>query len=285
MDRLKIGITNTSYGVYGFEGAIEKISSDGYDCVDYQGFVNIESDFFKLPEEEFKAELMRQKALILSHGLEVSQAHAPWRTPRDGDPEERKRWLLAMKKAIRGADLLGCHRFVVHPLLPYMDTAEHPDEVWALNEEFLGELTDYAKEYGVTVCFENMPFPLFPISTVDHCLDMINRLKRDNLRICLDTGHAAIFEGAAIADAVRRIGPMLEAVHIHDNMGKEDEHLIPGDGIIDWDDFAKALKEIGFDKVISIETSPKHTQHPRERWAEREANLVSIAKSIAKKAF
>ena len=116
-------------------------------------------------------------------------------------------------------------------------------------------------------------------------LDMLDRLKRDNLRICLDTGHAAIFEGAAVADAVRRIGPMLEAVHIHDNMGKEDEHLIPGDGIIDWDDFAKALKEIGFDKVISIESSPKHGQYPRERWAEREANLVSIAKSIAKKAF
>ena len=63
-NRLKIGITNTSYGVYGFEGAIEKIASQGYDCIDYQGFVDVESSFFKLPEDEFMAELLRQKALM-----------------------------------------------------------------------------------------------------------------------------------------------------------------------------------------------------------------------------
>ena len=285
MDRLKIGITNTSYGVYGFEGAIEKIAKDGYDCVDYQGFVDIESDFFKLDEAEFMTELSRQKALISSHGLEATQAHAPWRTPKDGDPEERRRWLLAMKKAIRGTKALGCQRFVVHPLFPYMDTAEHPDEVWAMNEEFIATLADYAKDYGVTVCFENMPFPAFPITTVDHCMEMLDRLGRDNLKICLDTGHAAIFYGSDVAAAVRRIGDRLEAVHIHDNMGKEDEHLIPGNGVIDWDGLCAALKEIGFNKVFSLETSPKHMQNPRDEWEAREKALVEIAKDLAKKAY
>ena len=285
MDRLRIGITNTSYGVYGFEEAISRIASQGYDCIDYQGFVDIESDFFKLPEEEFMAEISRQMSQIHAHGMEISQAHAPWRTPRDGDPEERKRWLEAMKKAIRGTKAMGCHRFVVHPLFPYMDTAEHPEEVWAMTEEFIGTLADYAKEYGVTVCLENMPFPVFPIATVEHCMDMLDRLGRDNLKICIDTGHASIFKGSDVASAVRLVADRLEAVHIHDNMGKEDEHLIPGDGIINWDDFAAALKEIGFDKVISLETSPKHTKHPRCEWEAREMNLVNIAKDIATKAF
>ena len=284
-NRLKIGITNTSYGVYGFEGAIEKIASQGYDCIDYQGFVDVESSFFKLPEDEFMAELLRQKALFTLHGLTVSQAHAPWRTPKDGDPEERKRWILAMKKSIRGAHALGCHRFVVHPLMPYMDTAQNPEEVWAMNEEFLVDLADYAGEYGVTVCFENMPFPDFPIATVEHDLKMLDKLQRDNLKICLDTGHAAIFEGADLTRVIRAIGDRLEAVHIHDNMGKEDEHLIPGDGIIDWDSFAKALKEIGFNKVISLETSPKHTKYPKEEWDERELALRDIAVDIATKAL
>lgn len=285
MDRLRIGITNTSYGVYGFDGAIERISAQGYDCIDYQGFVDIESDFFKLPEDEFLAEAMRQMSQIHAHGMEISQAHAPWRTPKDGDPEERKRWIEAMKKAIRGAKAMECHRFVVHPLFPYMDTAEHPEEVWAMNEEFLGALADYAKDYGVTVCLENMPFPTFPIATVEHCIEMLDRLNRDNLKICIDTGHAAIFKGSDVASAVRLVGDRLEAVHIHDNMGDKDEHLIPGDGIINWDDFAAALKEIGFNKVISLETSPKHTQHPKEEWEAREINLVNIARNLATKAF
>ena len=97
MQRLEIGITNTSYGVYSFEDAIARIAAQGYDCIDYQGFVDIESAFFNLPEDDFLAELKAQKALISSHGMRVSQVHAPWRTPKDRDPEERKRWILAME--------------------------------------------------------------------------------------------------------------------------------------------------------------------------------------------
>ncbi len=283
-DRLKIGITNTSYGVYSFEDAIKRIAENGYDHIDYQGFVDIESDFFNLDKEAFSAELLRQKAIISSHGLTVSQAHAPWRTPRDNDPKERKRWLAAMKKSIYGASVLECPRFIVHPLMPYMDTDQGKDEVWAMNEVFIAELADYAKEYGVTVCVENLPFPVYPLATVEAVCELVDKLDRDNLKVCLDTGHAAIFTGSDVASAVRYIGKRLEAMHVHDNMGKEDEHLIPGDGIIDWDGYTKALKEIGFDKVFSLETSPKHKLHPEREWQEREIALAKLAMDLAKKA-
>ena len=283
--RLKTGITNTSYGVYGFEDAICRISQHGYDCIDYQGFVDIESDFFNLPTEEFEKELIRQKELIHKHGLSVSQAHAPWRWPKDNDPEERIRWLAAMKKAISGAHKLECPRFVVHPLMPYMDTAEGKDEVWAMNEVFIAELADYASRYGITVCVENLPFPLYPLTTVEQVCELVDKLNRENLKVCLDTGHAAIFFGKNVGDAVRYIGNRLEAIHVHDNMGKEDEHLIPGDGIIDWDGFCTALKEIGFGGVISLETSAKHAKHPKEEWDIREKNLLKLAKELAEKAI
>ncbi len=282
--RLKTGITNTSYGVYGFEGAIAKISSHGYDCIDYQGFVNIETDFFNLPLDEFKEVLLKEKALFTSHSLSVSQAHAPWRHPvQDATPEGRAMWCEAMKKAIYGTHVLGCHRFVVHPLMPYFDTDKNPDEVWELNLWFIGELADYAKEYDVTVCVENLPFPKYPLTTVEQVCKLVDALQRENLKVCLDTGHAAIFFGKDVSDAVRFIGNRLEAVHIHDNMGKEDEHLIPGDGIIDWNGFAEALREIGFDKVISLETSAKHSLYPEDVWNNRELMLANIAKDIAKK--
>jgi sugar phosphate isomerase/epimerase len=129
-----------------------------------------------------------------------------------------------------------------------------------------------------------MPFTEFPISTVEDDLEMLGRIGRDNLRICLDTGHAAIFKGKDVASAVRMIGDKLKAVHIHDNMGKEDEHLIPGDGIIDWNAFADALREIGYTGVISLETSPKHKNHPKEKWEERELALKKIVDGIAEKA-
>lgn len=281
---LKIGITNSSYGVYGFEDGIRKISSHGYDCIDYQGFINIETEFFGLPLGEFEKTLLEHRALIESVGLSVSQTHAPWRYPsQDATPEGRAMWLEAMKKAIYGTHVLGCPRFVVHPLMPYFDRGDHPEEVWALNEEFFATLADYAKEYGVTVCVENLPFPEYPLTTVEQVCEIVDKLKRDNLKVCLDTGHAAIFFGSRVGDAVRDIGNRLEAVHIHDNMGREDEHLIPGDGIVDWEDFAVALREIGYDKVVSLETSAKHKLHPEYEWEERETALAEIAKRIAMK--
>ena len=283
--RLKTGITNTSYGVYGFEDAIAKISSHGYDCIDFQGFVDIESDFFNLPIDRFEERLIEYKAIFNSHGLSVSQAHAPWRHPvQDATPEGRAMWCEAMKKAIYGTHVLGCERFVVHPLMPYLDTDKCPDEVWELNREFIATLADYAKEYSVKVCVENLPFPSYPLTTVEQVCELVDGLSRDNLKVCLDVGHAAIFFGKDVGDAVRYIGDRLEAVHIHDNMGKEDEHLIPGDGIVDWDGFADALREIGFDKVISLETSPKHTKYPECEWEERGIALSNIAKDIAMKA-
>ena len=284
--KLKTGITNTSYGVYGFEGAIAKIAKDGYDCIDYQGFVNVETDFFNLPIDEFEKELLRHKELINSHGMVVSQAHAPWRHPvQDATPEGRAFWCEAMKKSIFGTHVLGCHRFVVHPLMPYYDTDKCPEEVWMLNEAFFAELADYAKQYDVNVCVENLPFPKYPLTTVEQVCEIVDKLKRDNLKVCLDTGHAAIFFGSDVGSAVRYIGKRLEAVHIHDNMGKQDEHLIPGDGIIDWDGFTAALKEIGYTGVISLETSPKHTQHPESEWEERELALSNLARDFANRSI
>ena len=282
--KLKTGITNTSYGVYDFEAAIEKISSHGYDCIDYQGFVNVETDFFNLPVLEFEKELKRQRELIERHGLTVSQAHAPWRHPvQDATPEGRAFWTEAMKKAIYGTHVLGSTRFVVHPLMPYFDTGEGKDEVWSLNETFAAELADYAKQYGVTVCVENLPFPAYPLTTVEQVCELVDKLNRENLKVCLDMGHAAIFYGADVGAAVRYIGKRLEAVHVHDNMGKEDQHLIPGDGIIDWDGVASALKEIAFDGVVSLETSAKNAQHPKEEWDMRERRLANLVRDLADK--
>lgn len=282
---LKTGITNTSYGLYEFEVALAKISSHGYDCIDFQGFVNVETDFFNLPLDEFEKAVKEVRAVIEKNGLTVSQAHAPWRYPvQDATPEGRAFWTDAMKKAIFGTHTLGCPRFVVHPLMPYADTDEGADEVWALNEIFFAELADYAAQYGVTVCVENLPFPKYPMTTVEQVCALVDKMKRDNLKVCLDTGHAAIFFGSDIGAAVRYIGARLEAVHIHDNMGKTDEHLIPGDGIIDWDSFTAALKEIGFSGVVSLETSAKNSGRPKEEWDERERRLAAIVRNFADKA-
>ena len=280
--KLEIGITNTSFGVYGPVGRYEAIARCGYDCIDFQEFANVYTDFFRLDDEEFLETLRREREVIESHGLRVHQAHAPWvwGETRDHTEEERALWMIAMKKAVRGSSALGARIFVAHPLLPYDNTDKNPEEVFALNESFFAELADYAKEYGVTVCIENLPFKKHPLSSVERVCDLVDKLGRDNVGVCLDTGHAAIFD-TDVSAAVRYIGGRLSALHIHDNMGDEDSHLIPGDGVIDWLAFAGALREVGYRGVISLETSPKHGKYPEDMWREREELLTKIALDIA----
>ena len=282
---LKIGITNTSFNVYGADGRYDAIKKSGYDSIDFQEFANIYTDFFTLPEEEFIEEVKAQRAKIESYGLKVHQAHAPWvwDAPRDRTPEEREMWLLAMKKALKGVSALGADLMVVHALCPYDDRDENSDEVIALNEQFIADVADFAATYGITVCLENLPFKKHPVSSVEAVCDIVDKLNRDNLKICLDTGHAAIFD-PDVAAAVRYIGNRLATLHIHDNMGASDSHLVPGDGIIDWDAFAKALKDIGYNGVISLETSPKHGNFSKEQWGEREKMLMDKAMNIAENA-
>ena len=283
--RLKIGITNTSFNVYGADGRYAAIKRCGYDSIDFQEFANVYTDFFKLPEEEFIDEVKALRVKIEEYGLSVHQAHAPWvgGEPRDRTPEERALWLDAMKKALRGVSALGASMMVVHPLCPYNDSDKNADEVIALNEQFIADVADFAAEYGITVCLENLPFKQHPVSSVEAVCGIVDKLSRYNLKVCLDTGHAAIFN-PDVAAAVRYIGDRLATLHIHDNMGDADSHLVPGDGIIDWERFTKALKEVGYKGVISLETSPKHGNFPTEQWGERETLLTEKAMNMAEKA-
>ena len=55
---------------------------------------------------------------------------------------------------------------------------------------------------------------------------------------------------------VRKMGSEIKVLHVHDNTGDRDFHMWPTKGIIDWPGFMKALKEIGFQGVFSLETAP-----------------------------
>lgn len=279
---LDIGITNTSYYAYSDEMKFKLMVEDGYKCVDYQQLAYPYTPLYELPLHEFEAKLLDDRKNIEESGLYITQAHAPWvwSEPRDRTPQERKRWLEFTKQAIDGASILGAPNFVFHPLLPYNNTSDNPEEVLHLNREFAAAIADYAAQYGITVCMENLPFLKYPLGSAQAVCELVDSVDRENLRVCLDTGHAAMFD-ADVANAVHTIGNRLRALHIHDNMGDADSHLNIGDGIIDWDSFAVALHDIGYNGVISLETSPRFRKAKSERWYGMRTALAEKARRIA----
>lgn len=118
---------------------------------------------------------------------------------------------------------------------------------WCL--ENLNTATHYAKKKGVILALEPLNrFETDMINTVDQALDLINEIGDDHLLILLDTFHANI-EEKNIPEAIRKIGKKL--IHLQ---GNENDRGTPGTGHLDWIGIKKALKDIGYQGSVVLET-------------------------------
>ena len=281
---MKIGIDEGGYiSRYGFEKGLEKMKAHGYDTLDFQEFVDTDNEIFFLNDGAFERNLLEKRAMAEAAGIEIIQAHGPWRwPPRDFSEEDRAERFEKMSRSIAGTKILGCKNFVIHPIMPFGDDSDpEPERLWEMNYEFMGRLADTAADNGITVCFENMPMTRLSLSTPAQILSFVKTLNRDNFKICLDTGHCAVFRMQP-GEAVRLIGrELLQVLHVHDNNGYSDLHWIPYTGFIDWEDFSNALQEIGFEGSVSLETSVPG-KIPGEFREQMELVLAGMARKIAR---
>ena len=255
---LKIGITEKVYCYkYGFKKGLERMKKHGYDALDYWGFLDTDTPLFEKNSREFELYLKEQRKIAENTGIEISQAHAPWRWPvQDFTKEEREERFEKISRSIAGTAILGCRNFVIHPIMPFTThDEEHTQETYEMNVEFMDRLKNVGRENDVVICLENMPMPKFSLGSVPSILEFVKVMDSEYFKICLDTGHATFFDLSA-GDAVRLLGKeYLYTLHIHDNDGKGDRHWEPFRGLIDWEDFGNALHEIQYDGVISLEAN------------------------------
>ena len=67
-------------------------------------------------------------------------------------------------------------------------------------------------------------------------------------------GHANI--AGDVVDAIETCSGHIVATHLHDNRGKRDEHLVPGQGTIDWEGALMAFQKVGYDGAWMLELAP-----------------------------
>ncbi len=115
----------------------------------------------------------------------------------------------------------------------------------------LALLADHVQGTGVTVCVENMPTGVFPGSRMAEIAAIVTDLNRPEIGLALDTGHANITSTAA--NETLSAGSHLRTTHVHDNDGRQDRHLPPGRGTIDWGNWIEALDAIDYRGPIVLE--------------------------------
>ena len=133
-------------------------------------------------------------------------------------------------------------------------------------------LVERAGELGVKIAFEN--------TEGDEFLDVLLSEFKDyeNVGFCLDTGHEMCYNGSR--DLLALYGDRLIATHINDNLGvkdyggritfRDDLHLLPFDGVKDWDDFAERIGRCGYNGELTFELTlrSKPERHENDAYAE-----------------
>lgn len=244
-----LGSMQSTFQCFG-DRCYEKMKELGFEAVDYY----VGGELNGMTEEEYDAAIFAEKEKMERAGVYTHQTHGPWRFPPHDETEEaRAERMDAMKRSLRATALLGCRYWVIHPLMPFGHRNDgNFEDFWKINLDFFKKLLPTAKQYGIIICFENMPMRSLSISPVPKTLEFINAINDESFQFCLDTGHCWI-RGMKPGDAVRMAGKTLKVLHVHDNVQLPDPHSVPGEGTIDWDDFMAALHEIGYDGVLSLE--------------------------------
>lgn len=115
-------------------------------------------------------------------------------------------------------------------------------------------LQELAQEAGVTLALEVIPNRL---STPDALLRTLDELEIRKAGLCLDFGHA--FLAGDLVDAIETASGALLTMHLHDNKGDADSHLVPFEGRIGWEQALFACQKIGYDGVWMMELANTST--------------------------
>ena len=175
---------------------------------------------------------------------------------------------------------IGIKNAVLHCDIKSFPEGASYEEVIAANAEKLKLLAPYAEKLGLCICLENLRSYF---ATVDSLLDVIERVGSPALGICFDTGHFHLnVKDATQESFILAAGKYLHALHIADNDGTADQHLMPyGHGRVDWKSVMRGLNAIGYSDCFNYEIPGERIRVPL---AVRDAK-VEYLKALTKHLF
>ncbi len=238
---------------YGVTQAVKLVKEAGFEAVDFPMQEKKGKLFLECEKYLENAKWVRQ--VLNEHGLTCNQAHAGWDFHYGDKMDESGKSFRLLKRAFEFASVLGAETLVVHAV-----SDVPPVDFTAYNLAFYKSLEPFAKQYGVKIGIENIfnfdeRYHAFygVLSTPLAMNAFLQKLKSDVFVVCADTGHAQV-TGVAPEKFIAGISAgRLQAVHLHDNDGKDDLHLLPYTGALDFDKIAAALRKAGYKGDITLE--------------------------------
>ena len=114
----------------------------------------------------------------------------------------------------------------------------------------------------------NIPLAIENLTNKNCFVAIFEKIKHPYLKFCYDIGHNNAFDPEF--DYLSNYGDKLICLHLHDNRGEKDDHTLNKYGTIDWQKFAKKLKDIGYKGNLDYELVMYYKKD--------EDNAISVAK-------
>ncbi len=134
-------------------------------------------------------------------------------------------------------------------------------------------LANYAQKFNIILAIENSRKP-------DYFDYIFDNIKNDNLQVCYDSGHDHAFTSDTFN--FEKYKGKFACLHIHDNDGKKDRHMIPFDGNIDWDNVLAKIKNTGYNGPIILEVAMGDEKYKKVSGENFVKKAVKNAKKLAK---
>ncbi|WP_419995120.1 sugar phosphate isomerase/epimerase family protein [Streptomyces boninensis] len=193
----------------------------------------------------------------------------PWRKHRPtlltADKADRARRQDLLRRAIDIASELGAE--CVHLWSGTPDPQDLPDDggvddLWRRLADGIARLLPAAEAAGLDLAFEPEPGMLVADRAGYRRLTGLLG-KPDRLRLTLDIGHCRCLEPLPVPACVRASAADLAHVQIEDMRRGVHEHLPFGEGEIDFPPVLRALADVGYRGLVSVEL-PRHNHAATE---------------------
>ena len=269
----------------------EMLKRNGFDCVDFslnsylkntELYKNKINPFFAQSIDELKRYFEPHVIAADKAGIRIHQMHMPYPNYIPRGTKEVNDFLLdeMAPKSMEICRFMNCRYIVVHGLKMKQYVGSEEAE-WQETKKFLDHVLPLAKEYGITICIENIYNSQGGHIVEGPCCDARKAARRidaaneeygaEVLGFCFDTGHANLV-GIDFESFLTTLGHRLKVLHMHDNDGIRDLHQLPfvytrtreNTSATDWEGFLRAMKTIDFKGVLSFETAPVLKAFPPE---------------------
>ena len=246
-----------------FESIVRSLRKAGFDSADLSAEHLLELLDSARPLEQAR----RWRELADGLGLPLLQTHLALESDLTLQPNESGEQLDFLKRQLELAMFLEIPAAVVHvsqcsgidqPTADAdrpgtgLDPEREEHAVW-----YLTQLSAFLKGSPTRLALENLFFAELRAKNLVSLIELAG--KPPELGICLDTGHLHCSGGDQI-EFLETAAPYLIALHISDNTGVTDYHMLPlGRGTIDWRRFMPKLKSIGYPGIFNLEASGENS--------------------------